>query len=496
MTVFLAANRSPVSLIETDEGVRARPGQGGLVSLLTEVANSLPDDDLTWVAAASTESERQLASSPSHRSAGLLPADVRFVDIPPDVYARYYNDVSNRMLWFTHHRLLDELKVPTFGVDMLREWREAYSLVNRRFAELLAAVARTTDLVLLQDYHLALVPGWLRRLAPELPIAHFTHTPFGTPADMDRLPGSAASDLLDGMLGADLLGFHTRRWSDAFLDCCEWKGHRVDRARGLVTHGGRRTFVRDYPAPVEAAALRRMARSDRTSAWAAHFAGDPRTMVVRADRVDPSKNIVRGFEAFGLLLDRRPDLRRRTRFVASLFRSRGEVPEYARYSERVAATIRAVNDRHEGAVEVFWDEDRERSLAAMRRYDVLLVNPLLDGMNVVSKEGPAINERAGVLVLSEGAGSADELGGSALLVDPLDVEATARALERALEMPQHERQARADSLRAIVEERTPEVWLRDQVSDLRAVAREGEPRERLREGAGGDDATGSRSGGS
>lgn len=470
MTILIAANRAPVSGVDTGQ---VRPGQGGLVSLLTRAAEAFEREDLIWVGAAITGTENRLVPE---TVSTLLPYGVRFLEIPPDIYNGYYNVVSNRLLWFVHHRLFDELDVPVMDDEALDAWHHAYAIANRRFAELLAAIAGAQDLVLVQDYHLSLAPSHLRRLAPDLPIAHFTHTPFARPADLDRLPDEIGRALCAGMLGADLLGFHSPRWSSAFLDCCAHLRHRVDRASGLVLDGERRIWVREYPAPIDVPDLLDMAARDPARAWAERLAPDGHLLVVRTDRIDPSKNIVRGFEAFGQLLDRRPDLRSRVRFVASLFPSRTDVSEYRQYADRVAAAMGAVNDRHPGAIETFWDEDRDRSIGAMRIYDVLLVNPLLDGMNVVSKEGPAVNQRDGVLVLSREAGSAAELGDAALLVDPLDVHATAAALEAALDMTAGERRRRAATLRAAVGRRSPLDWLREQVEDLRAIASGGEPR--------------------
>jgi trehalose 6-phosphate synthase len=286
-------------------------------------------------------------------------------------------------------------------------------------------------------------------------------------------------------MGADLVGFHVAAWVHNFLDCCERIGAEVDRDNGLVRHAsgglGRRdskwidTWVREYPIPIDPADLRERATGPAASAWSKLFrSGAEGPLVVRADRAEPSKNIVRGFEAFGLMLDRRPDLAG-TRFAACLYPSRQSMPEYRRYTEQIEAAAAAVNARHPGAIDLYMKDDFDRTLGAYRVYDVLLVNPIMDGMNLVSKEGSCLNQNDGVLVLSRGAGSFEELGDQAVPIeDQMDVASTAEALERAIDMDPEERRRRAEKLRALSTARRPEDWINSQLDDLVAV-QEGNP---------------------
>jgi trehalose 6-phosphate synthase len=292
-----------------------------------------------------------------------------------------------------------------------------------------------------------------------------------------------ARRVIDGMLGADLVGFHTGAWAGGFLDRCEELGAAVDRSAGEVVHGRRRSWIRTYPIPIDTGDLRARAEKEASVAWAARLRtgwthGDPGagSLVVRADRTEPSKNIVRGFEAFGLLLDRRSDLAASARFAACLYPSRQSMPEYQRYTAQIKETVETVNRRHPGSIRLYLEDDFDRTLGALTTYDVLLVNPIMDGMNLVSKEGPALNRMDGVLVLSRGAGSFGELGEHTVeIADALDVEATAAALERALDMDPTERARRTASLRAVVEERRPADWIDAQLRDLAAIQRGDEP---------------------
>ena len=263
------------------------------------------------------------------------------------------------------------------------------------------------------------------------------------------------------------------------MDCCADVGAEVDHDEGKVTHKGRTSWVRTYPIPVEPADLQDRMRGEAAQAWKERFERlRPKggSLIVRADRTEPSKNIVRGFEAFGLLLDDRPDLARRTRFVACLYPSRQSMREYRRYSDEAREAARSVNERHPGSIELFLEDDFDRTVAVLSEYDVLLVNPIMDGMNLVSKEGPCLNERNGVLVLSKGAGSFEELGELAIPIEnPLDVAATAAALSTAIDLDAGERARRAIALRIKVVGRKPGDWIAPQLDDLSSIRETGRP---------------------
>lgn len=476
LSVVLASNRGPVSFIETDDGLRTKGAAGGASPALDAVARRL-GQRAYWVAAAISDTDRKaVATGAVDKVVGELGYGLRLLTFEPAVYNGYYNEVSNRMLWYANHCLWDEVGI---GPDDLTPdaWTDAYEPVNKEFAREVAEHMSPGALILLQDYHLATAPGHLRALRPDALIAHFTHSSFCGRRGMQPLPEIISTGVIEGLLGADLLGFHVGPWVHGFFDCCEDAGAEVDRGLGTVDHDGRRTWVRAYPIPIDAHDLDTRASSDHVTDWARRFrawAGD-RILIVRGDRAEPSKNIVRGFEAFGLLLDGRPDLADRVRFAACVYPSRQQVAEYRAYVERVHSAADEVNRRHPGVIELYMSDDFDRTLGAYREYDILLVNPLMDGMNLVAKEGPALNTRAGVLVLSEGAGSYAELGQHAIdIPDPLDVEATAEALETAIGLPEDDRKVRAHALAAISRSSKPGDWIEAQIDDLAAIGR-GEP---------------------
>lgn len=474
--VVLASNRGPVSFVETESGeFTLKRGAGGLAGALDPVARRL-GDRAVWLAAATSDTDRRALSSGAGEA---LFAELGYphylLDIEPELYAEYYDVASNRMLWFANHCLWDELDIHEFGEREIGAWEEAYEPVNRRFAEAIREVSDPDDLVLFQDYHLASAPRYLRDARPDQFSLHFTHSSFCCEG-LERLPGGFAEHVIRGMLACDLVGFHTHAWAGSFLDCCAKIGAAVDRAASTVDLDGHRSWVRAYPIQIDAGAMTERASRGAARSWAERFTADSLRLIVRADRTEPSKNIIRGFEAFGALLDRRSDLRSSVRFIACLYPSRLTMPEYQRYMERVEDSVKAVNDRHPGSIELFMKDDFDRTLGALLTYDVLLVNSIMDGMNLVSKEGPTINENSGVLVLSRGAGSFEELGEVSLTIeDPYDIDETTNALEAALDLDDTTRKEMAEELRHRASVRLPEDWIEAQIADLEAIKEHGAP---------------------
>ena len=478
ISVVLASNRGPVSFVETNEGFETKDAAGGASPALHAVAKRLHDRAI-WITAAVSDTDRRAVAAGAGDALGeRVGYSIYFLDIDPETYHRYYNEVSNRMLWFANHCLWDEIELDRFGEHELAAWNDGYEPVNRTFADAVAEASEPDALVLFQDYHLATAPGYLRARRPNQPIMHFTHSSFCGPVCLDRLPRPIPRAVIHGMLGADLVGFHVPPWASGFYDCCEAAGANVDRAAGIVEHDGRRTWVRTYPIPIDPSSLVERAHGPAADSWAKRFrdwAGEGR-LIVRGDRAEPSKNIVRGFRAFERLLERRSDLVGTVRFGACLYPSRQDMPEYQAYTAEIERTVGSVNERFPESVELFMADDFDRTLGAYREYDVLLVNSIMDGMNLVSKEGPALNDRDGVLVLSRGAGSYTELGAHAVAIDDAtDLDATATALERALDMSPQERATRAAELKAKVSAIKPDDWIGAQIDDLAAIASDGEP---------------------
>src|SRR5215469_13452388 len=451
--LVVASNRGPLSFSLDDDGRPIPTGSaGGLAAALRPM---LLGSGATWVACAMTPADRAAAAAGMYAEDGLT---LRAVEPAEDTYRMAYDVVSNSTLWFMHHHLFDLSRRPRIDRHWVEAW-DAYVELNALFCDAVCEAAADGATVLVQDYHLCLLPALLRQRRPDLRTVHFTHTPFADPGVMRVLPVAAARDILGGMAAARSCGFHTARWEWAYRACCADMG--VDPGRTFVS-----ALVPDAellaaraaePACVEA----RRQLDERV--------GD-RQLLLRVDRIEPSKNLLRGFWALDEVLRARADLRGRVVMVAHAYNSRQSLAEYLAYGNEVEHAAARLNDtwRTPDWEPVVLDvaDDTVRSLAGLTRYDVLLVNPLRDGLNLVAKEGPLVNTVDGALALSREAGAFAELHGPAIELNPFDVSGTAAALAGAIDMDKSERVRRAEALRELIRRRKPGDWL----SDLLAAA--------------------------
>jgi trehalose 6-phosphate synthase len=440
-----------------------------VTAVLHQMAGAAPFR-VTWVAPSTSDADVQAMRRGLFRDlADTLGYCCNAVYVPEQEYNEYYYDAGVEIIWSAWHGIYDDVPVRCDTERPLASLA-AYARVNQKLSSRVAQVAAPGATVAVQDYQLMLAPAMIRDLRPDTRIVHFSHTPFPDLESVARLPSTIVGRLVTGMLGADLLGFQSNRWARRFLRCCFRLGLDVDQSRGQVRHGGRRTWVRSYPVGVDIRRLTDHAQSPQVRRWSGRNGaeGSCRT-VVRVDRLDPSKNALRGFEAYSLLLHRHPALARDLRFVACLVPSRERLPAYRRYAEKVWRVIDDVNGRHPGSITVHYGDDRDRALGLMQGYDVLLVNPVADGMNLVAQEGPVVNGREGVVVLSRGAGSSDLLTGAVILERPKDVAATADALDVALSLDAAGRRDRAERMRAAIGRLSPAEWLDHQLADVAAV---------------------------
>jgi trehalose 6-phosphate synthase len=477
--LLVVFNRAPVSYSRDADGRRsARRGGGGVV---TALGGLLAHHDVTWVASAMTEEDRAVAAEHEgsfvEETAEGASYRLRLVAHDPAAYDRFYNVLANPTLWFLQHYLWGLGSAPDFGPELHEAWSEGYVPVN---AGLATAAVEELDrepeaAVLFHDYHLYLAPRLVREARPDVVTSHFLHIPWPEPDYWHALPPQLRVAVHEGLLANDVVGFHTERWRRAFLLSAErLLGAQVDRESGTVEHHGRtiRTAVR--PISVDSAEFDRL-RDDPgvLEREAALVARRPEQLVLRVDRTDPSKNIVRGFHAFGLLLERHPELHGRVGMVALLAPSRQDIPEYAEYMRDVEAAARDVNERFGRddwqPVELDVADDFLRSVAGYKQFDVLLVNPVFDGLNLVTKEAFLVNQQDGALVLSENAGVHEELGEWAITVNPIDVSGQAEALFAALTLEPGERRRRGDAIREHVRAHDIQKWVEGQLLDLDAV---------------------------
>jgi trehalose 6-phosphate synthase len=448
--VVIVSNRGPLSFRFDGDELVGKRGAGGLVSGLAPL---VADTDTMWIAAAITDADRVAADR------GVVEADglrVRLLSLDPERFRMSYDLVCNAVLWFLHHGLFDLARRPRFD----QHWREAWSAyrdVNRAFADAVATDAPPDAIVLVQDYHLTLLAPELAERRPDLRLVHFSHTPFAGPDLMRVLPSPVAAELLSGMAAHHTCGFHTARWARSFAESC----------RDLVGVEPP-TFVAPLaPDPGDIGGVADSRACRESLADLDTQIGD-RALIVRVDRIELSKNLLRGFLAFDDLLERHPRWRDRVVFAASCYPSREGLADYLAYRQEVEGLVRQVNDRWgtDSWTPILLDtsDDFPRSVAALRRYDVLLVNPIRDGLNLVAKEGPLVNERNGLVVLSTESGAWAELADSVRSINPFDITATADALAEALETPSRERAEEARRLRRLAAARVPSDWLADLVA--------------------------------
>lgn len=470
--LILVSNRGPVSFGRDDAGELTHSrGAGGLVTALTAVCRQR---DSVWIATAMTGEDIELS-----RSGSVLEVEdltVSFVEHGPEAYDLMYNHLANPLLWFIQHYLYDLPLQPELGEETRRAWDKGYVPVNRNFARAIARATKSDErfpVIMLHDYQLYLTPLHVREeLDRPAFISLFVHIPWPQPDHWRVLPRDIRRTLLESLLAADILAFHTRRYARNFLDTVsQLLGSEVDFAAGIVHHDGREVWVRAYPISIDTAEFEALATGEEVLRQEREYLAQlPGRLLIRVDRMDLSKNIVRGFSAYGRMFDRHPSMKGEVTFFAQLQPSREDIREYAEYAQTVQRTIDRVNAEHGTAnwqpIVLSMEDNFPRAVAAYRNYDAILVNPVFDGMNLVAKESAIVNTKDGVLILSENAGAFEELGEHALTVNPFDLDEQADAIHRALNMSGEERHRRAEGLRQTVRAKTIDDWVRDQFEDI------------------------------
>ena len=478
--LIVAANRGPVSYDRSVAGERiVRRGGGGLV---TALGSLVAHHDVTWIASAMTDEDRMVAAERADAAFDETARDgspyrLRFVTSDPAAYDWYYNVIANPTLWFLQHYMWGLPYGPDLDLGLHTAWFNGYLPVNQAFAD--AAVAeleREPDAaVFFHDYHLYLAPKLVRARCPDALTAHFVHIPWPQSDYWHVLPEHLRRDVHEGLLANDVVGFHTLRWQRNFLHSCEEiLGAEVDAATSTVHHDGRTTHVSFHPIGIDPSEFDELKNAAAVLEEERLIVSRrPELLVVRVDRTDPSKNIVRGFRAFALFLDLHPDMQGRVTMLALLDPSRQDVPEYSEYLAAVQREARTVNDRYQRdgwmPVDLQVADNFAQSIAAYKQYDALLVNAVFDGLNLVSKEAPLLNGRDGVLVLSENTGAHEELSEWAVTVNPFDVYGQAQAIHTALTMAPEERRARLEATREHVRRNDIAAWIAAQLDDLDRV---------------------------
>ncbi len=471
--LMLVSNRGPVTFGPDGE---VRRGTGGLVTALIGLATHR---DVTWIASAMTDEDVAMAERHGGQAfpvsaPGGREYRVKLVASDPEAYDRFYNIFANPLLWFIQHYLWDQSNAPDIRRNETEAFEFGYNVVNEDLARAVLDEIRDVErpVVMVHDYQLYTLPALIRRARPDAFLHHFVHIPWSQSDSWRVLPAPIREDIYQGILANDIVGFHTRTYRRNFLQCCEdILGLEVDHAAGIVRTDGREVWVRNYPLPIDTDAIQEVAARPRVADFERELLRRRRDdLILRVDRADLSKNVLRGFTGFDVFLEQHPEFRERVTFIAQLMPSRTDVPEYAEYLERIEAIVAVVNHRHGTPdwmpIQLKIRDDLEEAVAAYKHYDVLMVNAMFDGMNLVAKEAPVVNERAGVSILSENTGAHEELGEFALSVNPFDIQELADSIHAALTMPAQERQRRIDGLRSVVTARNPGDWIDEQLRDI------------------------------
>ncbi|MEQ8674166.1 MAG: trehalose-6-phosphate synthase [Aggregatilineales bacterium] len=473
--IVIASNRGPFSFKQSENGELTHTrGQGGLVTALAGVAEK---HDVLWVACALSEADEAWAKQHNDQPQDIDGTTLQLVRVDTDRFNQYYNQIANPLLWFLHHQLWDTPRQPTFDGNLWDAWYDGYVAVNKQIAEVIAESVKDYDgpvVIFPQDYHLYMVPKFLRELlGDKVQIQHFLHIPWPGPDAWRLLPSEIRDAIFTSFLNCDRIGFQTKRDAFNFVQTCRFylpDAHSYG-SRDTIDYEGRKVRAIAYPISIDVEKLETMAASTEIELHKSrviNIVGD-RKVILRVDRIEPSKNILRGFQAFRELLERFPEHRGKVQMLALLVPSRLDVKEYFTYLQEVTAEVGLINAQFSDAlwepIRMILGNNYQRAIAAFQIYDILMVNPITDGMNLVAKEGALVNQRDGVLLLSEYAGAFYELGDNALVVSPFDIYKTAQAMHDALKMPMAEREKMATALRKQVQGAGVKAWFNNQLTD-------------------------------
>jgi trehalose 6-phosphate synthase len=454
-------------------------GGGGLVSTLLPFMEHVNG---TWVASAMTEGDIKVARA-HEKSMVPIPENnpdfcVSFVVVNQDIYKEYYSVISNPLLWFIQHYMWNTPYMPEIDDKIHKSWHDSYVYVNQKFAERIIEEAKKNEkkpLIMLQDYHLYTCPGYIREKLKDIFLSHFIHIPWPQSEYFGILPEYMQEAIVKGLLSNDIVGFHLEKYATNFLYTCEPYVDKVDYEKRLIWNDGRVIHVKNYPISVDDKKLLENSKSSeviKKETQIKEIKGHT-FLIYRTDRADLSKNIIRGFKAYELFLEKHPEFHGKVKFLSTGMPTRQQIKAYREYKEETDKIINSINQRFSKngwtPIEQVFKADYGLVTAAFKHYDCLLVNPIVDGMNIVAKEGPIVNENKGVLIMSNGAGSYEELKDHAIVVNAYDITQTADAMYRAISMSYEERARLIEGLKKTIRERNIYTWMQDQFNDIRKL---------------------------
>jgi trehalose 6-phosphate synthase len=479
--LLVASNRGPLEHYISSSGrIETRRGSGAIVTALQALTQMA---ELTWISAALGEGDRKIIEQlDKTKIKSNLPGQqvhARYVNIPRRTYHKYYNVFCNPLLWYLQNYMWNFPYNPNLETDVHQAWETGYVTVNKLFSEAVKDESLETgrdQIILIHDYHLYLLAGYIRKEFPNAIIQHFSHIPWPSSHHWLMLPKYIREAICGNMIAANILGFQSKRDVRNFLNCCEefLPDCQIDYAKSLIVSDLGTCQVKAYPISMNIDDMERIAGSSRVAEYECQLREQiSNKVIVRVDRGEPTKNIVRGFKAFELLLNRHPQLRGTISFLAFVVPSRPHIRQYQRYMEEINRTVDDINAKFGTEswqpIVIYSENNYTQAVAGLKLYDVLLVNPVIDGMNLIAKEGPIVNGKNGTVILSETTGAFQELQDWVLGVSPTDIEGTMEAMYHALTLSDEERKLRCEGLTQHIKNRDISNWLYDQISDISAL---------------------------
>jgi trehalose 6-phosphate synthase len=478
--IIVASNRGPVLFKRDEKGIiKLIRGAGGIVGSMIPFMKKTHGK---WVSSAIGECDHEM--NKLYDSKVPIPLEnpeyyLQFIKTDEDVYNGFNGKFANPLLWFIHHSMWNPPYSPVHDDELHQAW-DSYQYVNSKFAEAIGEDLNTSKkipIVMLQDYHFYLTPKFIREQHPDVLMSHFVHVPFPPPEIFQQLPNHMQIEILDSMLTNDVLGFHIPRYKNNFLQTVRLilPNALVDDKAGDILYNGHVCHVRTYPISVDVETLQTHAQDPNVIAKEAEvdeMIGDCK-LIYRTDRADLSKNIIRGFQAYDIFLEKYPEWKEKVKFVATLMPSRQDINVYREYTDNIREIVKEINEKYTTLnwqpIKYICRGDYDLVIALLKKYDVLMVNPILDGMNIVAKEGSVINENNGALILSTGAGCYGELKDGATCINPYDIRQTAESINIALLMNETTKAKMMAKARAAIQRNDLNKWVSDQLNDIEAV---------------------------
>ena len=456
--MIIVTNREPYSHEKTKKGIVCRKSVGGVVSAIDPL---MQERGGLWIAWGSGGEDYTVSNS---NDEVLVPDDdpkylLKRIKLTKDEIENYYRGYSNRVLWPLFHLFVEKMHIK-------EDYWKYYQKVNEKFAKVVANYSKEDDMIWIHDYHLMLLPDFIRKEIPKARIAFFWHIPWPPWEIFDSLP--QRDELLNGILKSDLIGLHAKSYVRNFAECAmRNQNAKVDTKKCIVKYDKHKTKVKQFPLGISYKDFARSKESLEASKNAQNLKElyEATHLILGIDRLDYTKGILNRLKAFEAFLENNPNYKKKAVFTQIVTPSRSEIKEYTAMKKEIDETVGKINGRFGTEewtpIKYFYRKIPQQSLLEhYKAADVGLLTPLRDGMNLVAKEYIAAKEGNGVLILSEFAGASEDLE-EAITVNPYDIKATADAIKKAFDMPFEEKQKRFNSMKKKVKRRDANWWIKN-----------------------------------